>query len=522
MHFFSTEKDTNDPYFLGSIVLIKEDGVAKSVVIDGQQRLTTLTILFAAICSKMPSPKTDKLFEYLQDPGNEYEKVLPKPRLALRSRDSKFFSDYIQGLNLDALLQLDPAGLANDAQRNIQKNCRYFLDKLSSIFNNDIKQLKDFVQFLLMRCYLVVVATASERSAFRVFSVMNSRGFDLLPTDIIKADVIGAIKNEEDQKTYNDIWEDVEARLGRDGFKDLFTYIRMIYAKTKSKGTLLEEFRATVFEKFSKNPTALIDDVLVPFAKDFEDIKGAKYKSTDYAAEVNESLKWLNEIDNSDWIPPAIVFLAKHRNNSAYVNWFFRRLERLASCLHISGKNVNCRIERYATLITALEGDHDLSNPVQNVNLAEEEITDLMKAISGNVYEMASRRRNYLIMRLDSFMRDRGAIYDESILTLEHVLPQTVEKGSEWEQSWPGEDMRKLWIHRLANLVPLNKKRNSAAQNYDFEKKKRAYFSGQENVSSYVLTTQVLNEKEWTPEIVEKRQEELLNVIRRKWELSRS
>ncbi len=133
--------------------------------------------------------------------------------------------------------------------------------------------------------------------------------------------------------------------------------------------------------------------------------------------------------------------------------------------------------------------------------------------------EITARRRNYIILRLDSFLSDGAAAYDSSILTIEHVLPQTVKDGSEWSALWPDEDVRKVWTHKLANLVPLNKRRNSQAQNYDFERKKTVYFTGSKAVSSYILTTQVLNESQWTPDIIQKRQHNLLSVFKESWNL---
>lgn len=65
-----------------------------------------------------------------------------------------------------------------------------------------------------------------------------------------------------------------------------------------------------------------------------------------------------------------------------------------------------------------------------------------------------------------------------NVLTIEHVLPQTVDAASEWAQNWPDVDERARWLHRLANLVPLNRARNSKGLNYDFDRKKSAYFAG--------------------------------------------
>src|SRR5690606_10821286 len=139
--------------------------------------------------------------------------------------------------------------------------------------------------------------------------------------------------------------------------------------------------------------------------------------------------------------------------------------------------------------------------------------------LNSDIYYLTARRRNYLILRLDSFLSDGAASYDAKVLTIEHVLPQTVVADSEWEESWPTEEVRQQWGQKIANLVPLTRQLNSAASNLDFAKKKTAYFGGRKGVSSYVMTTQVLNTAEWTPEVVEKRQKSLLDVLEAGWKL---
>lgn len=104
-------------------------------------------------------------------------------------------------------------------------------------------------------------------------------------------------------------------------------------------------------------------------------------------------------------------------------------------------------------------------------------------------------------------------------MTIEHVLPQTIAEGAIWETWWPDEDERGAWLHRLANLVPLNKKRNSAAQNYEFVQKRDIYFRGTKNVSSYALTTQVLAKAEWKPDYLKVRQKNLVDAMMAGWDL---
>jgi hypothetical protein len=298
----------------------------------------------------------------------------------------------------------------------------------------------------------------------------------------------------------------------------------MIYAKEKSRKSLLVEFKEHLPDKYKTEgkykAEELIDDVLKPHAKALATVRNTNYEATDRAKEVNDHLRWLNLIDNSDWIPVAIKFLSEHKNEPKYVDWFFERLERLAAYMHICARNVNQRIERYSKVIKALESDTSLNDPVHAVELTDVEKKRMRTAIDGNIYELTPKRRSYLILRLDSFISDGGAKYEGKVLTIEHVLPQTVPENSEWAKLWPDEQEREKWIHRIANLVPLNKSRNSKAQNYDFaEKKKNAYFNGNKDGSSYALTSQVSIINQWTPQVVKNRQRELLEKLQEKWRL---
>lgn len=487
-------------------------------MIDGQQRLTTLTILLSVLASILEGKQRDTLSKYIQEPGNEFEGLEPKPRLTLRERDKTFFAKYVQALNFDKLGDLDEKSLDNESQINIKKNSQLFLQLIEKNLGNNGESIKGFVAFLLQRCFLVAVSTPNQQSAFRVFSVMNSRGLDLQPTDIIKADIIGKLTTDKQRDAYNERWEDMEVELGRGGFNDLFTYVRMIYAKEKAKKSLLDEFRNHVL-KVSNDPEKLVSDVLEPYASALATVRKANYEAVSHAEEINRYLRWLNRIDNSDWMPVAILFLSRNKNIPKYVEWFFSRLERLAAYMHVCALNINERIERYNDVIRALEDEHSFDSPAQAVELIGTEKEKMREVLNGNVYELTPRRRNYLILRLDAFLSDGAASYDPSILTIEHVLPQTIDDNTEWSKLWPDEQQRQEWVHRIANLVPLNRRRNSQAQNYDFSKKKEAYFSGNKGVSSYILTTQVLNSVQWTPEHLQNRQSELLEVLQENWRL---
>lgn len=516
LHSFYLAEPEDDSYFLGSIVLIKAEGKPASEVIDGQQRLTTLTILLSVITSLLDGAVRSDFEGYIREPGRMSQGISAKPRLSLRERDKQFFADYVQTFKFNELLALESAQL-EEPQQNIQRNARLLRDRLVSVFSNDTTGLIRFGASLIQRCFLVVVSTPSKKSAFRVFSVLNSRGLDLLPTDIIKSDVIGNIATEK-QEDYTNTWEELEVKTGRAGFAELFNHIRMIYARAKAQRTLLEEFDEHVVKK-SSSSEQLISEVIEPYAGAYLIAKKNAYVSTANASDVNVLLRWLNRIDNSDWMPCAILFLSAHKGSPEYVLRFFQKLERLAAYMHISGKNVNQRIARYAVVLEELMGSHSLEESVNSLELTENEKNEMQGVLNSDIYYLTARRRNYLILRLDSFLADGAATYDAKVLTIEHVLPQTVETGSEWEKLWPQDEVRQLWVHKIANLVPLTQQRNSSARNFDFDRKKSAYFGGRKGVSSYVLTTQVLNTPDWTEDVVKQRQGSLLEALKSGWDL---
>ncbi|SIR93097.1 Protein of unknown function [Moraxella cuniculi DSM 21768] len=510
------QRKTDESYFLGSVVVIKQDNKPKADVVDGQQRLTSLTILIAALTHHFSDEDKSEGQEILQQPAKKSQNLTAQPRLTLRQRDKDFFRKYIQELQFDKLNNLNiEHDCKNDAQRNIVKNAKAILKCIENKFNNDSTAVFNFFSFLIQKCCLVIVSTPSQKSAFRIFSVMNNRGLDLLPTDILKADLIGKITDKQDEHTKK--WEDLEQELGRNLFNELFAHIRMIELKKKAQKSILEELQELIVPKIPSIP-AFIDNELSSYTAAFRALKNSNYQIDQYQVEINEYIKWLNRIGFSEWLPAAILFLHQKPSNEQTLA-FFQQFEILSSYLHLSAKDVNKRIERYGLILKELQDNPKACS--ESLRLSDEEKQSFRKLLDGNIYnEMTAVRRNYIILRLDAMISDGGATYQhkDGLLTIEHVLPQTIVPESQWQQWW-SDDKHQLWLHRLANLVPLNKRRNSAASNWEFKVKKEKYFRGNNNVSSYALTTQVLDKEEWTPEIVEERQKELLDCLYKGWML---
>lgn len=501
------------PYFFGSIVIIKEDEGAKSEVVDGQQRLTTLTMLFCVLRELSEDPDfMTELDEYVRQKPNISRSIKELFRLTLRERDRDFFKKNIQ--QPKQLLNLIKKGniKRTDSQQRMFDNTKYLCEKLREL---DSERRTHLVLFIIQHCYLVVVSASDRNSAYRIFSVLNDRGLDLSPTDILKADIIGAMA-ESIRSEYTDEWESIEEELGRDNFRALFAHIRMIYMKAKGQKELSVEFREGVLKQVPENEN-FINDVLIPYSDAYKIVSRAAYESSNSAEKVNRYLKHLTRLDNSDWIPPAMAFFNRNKGNTDELIQFTRDLERLAYGMFITRENINHRIRRYGGVLRAIEKNEDLFGDGRPLQLSSQEKEKILQVLNGSIYPLPSVPKP-LLLRLDSLVAEKGASYDHSVITIEHVLPQNPKEDSEWIKWFPDEEKREKWTHKIANLVLLSRRKNRRASNFEFNRKKDEYFC-HEGVTPFALTTQVMKEPKWTPEVLERRQEYLIKRLKKEWRL---
>lgn len=498
-------------YFLGSIVLIKGNS-ADAGVVDGQQRLTTLTILLAAIRASaevgLQAEFTKRIYKSKDALTGADERFL----LTLRKRDAEFFQKYIQREDgFPKLLELQTELV--DSHRNLRDNALLFHARLQKMSPEERMIL---AQFILQRCYLVVVSTPDENSAFRIFAVLNSRGLDLSATDILKARMIGGIV-EGQRNDYTQKWEDIEEDLGRDDFNTLFAHIRTVFRKVKAQETLLKEFEDYVPDM--KRPSYFIDDVLRPMSQAYADISASSYSAPTHAEKVNAHLRWLNRLEFNDWVPPILSFLARFRESPVKVAEFVADMERLSYFMLVTKQGVSRRIDRFAKVLSAIESDQNLTADDSALQLTPSEQDEFYTRLNGPIYDdLSAKARTPLLLRLDSLISGGGATYDYQVISVEHVLPQNPKPDSEWLTLFPDPEQRLTLVHRFGNLVLLTRKKNSAASNWDFDRKKVSYFQ-KGGVSPFPLTTQVIGVDKWTPDIVEKRQAELMSVLESHWRL---
>lgn len=512
------DRGEDEPYFLGSVVLVKQPDSAHAEVIDGQQRITTLTILLALLRDSSQPELASELRVMLQEPGSAMKGLQPKPRLQLRERDAEFFQKYVQEMSsTDNLIGVKESHIETDSARAVVANAAAMRGALDSADWSPERRFR-LVQLLGQRTFLVVVSTPDLDSAYRIFSVMNARGLNLSPADIFKSQVIGSLPEDETKK-YADRWEDAEASLGHDDFAELFQNIRMVFAKERPRKNILREFPEQVLNSYIRSGAEkkFVDEVVTPYAKAFREIRDYSFVAPSGADQVNAWFKRLNSINNSDWRPPALWALKNHWDDAVFLDEFLRLLERLAASMMIRRVYATPRVTKYAELLKDLDAGHGLKAP--SFDLSDDDKKRTISALNGEVY-LNTQGRRYILLRLDEALSNSpGVKYDYKIITVEHVLPQNPKQKSIWHKTFTDSD-RSFWTHRLSNLVLLNRAKNSEAQNFDYDVKKAKYFTGKSGVSAFALTSQVLSTEKWNPKILESRQKSLVETLTREWNLS--
>ena len=475
LHSFAfRDDDFNElpPYFLGSAVIIKRANVPNSQIVDGQQRLTTLTILLSCL-RYVIEDKNNKstISSLIFQNEDELLGTLATFRLKTRIRDQQFFNEFIQKENGLLKYFSNPSALSteNDAQKQMIMNTKALMDEFQrKKYTQD--QLKLLTKYIIQKCVIVVVASTDEEMAFRIFNVLNDRGKDLTIADILKSEILEKI-SDNDQNAYTDKWEDCETKLGIDNFKDFFSHLRAIYAKKKADKSILVEIRE--FVKPTDNAKDFIDNVLIPFTNAYLNILKFDYKSTHFAESINKRFHSLKRVAHTDWIPATILFLAKHPSAPEKVNQFLSQLEKLTLGMEGMKTSLNERLERYSKVIGKIESSLDLYSTDSDLILNEKDREYIISTLN-NPDLYGKRLLKPILAKIEEQMNDGSIIIHFGDLSIEHILPQT-PTDNYWINRFSIDDRVKL-TNCLGNLSLITVRKNSQARNFEYLTKINVYF----------------------------------------------
>ena len=305
----ATKFDTNDEYFLGSIVTFENDKKQKEVI-DGQQRLTTFMLLLRAFYDR---------FTKMQDQGSKdfSERIasciwktdeMGKPDKDHLKIDSVVATDK----DKEEFLSILRTGIVtNDQTSRYANNFRFFLKKVDEFINNFPTFAKNLPARILNNCILMPIEAESQDTALRIFSTLNDRGLPLSDSDIFKAQFYQYYKqkSEDDRDEFIKDWKKLEETCEKifhpitgTPMDDLFTrYMYFIRAKRDNNKSSTTESLRRFYER-DKYSVLKQDDTfenLKDLAQFWEDITDQNRGR--FSEEVLKKLFILNYAPNSMW-----------------------------------------------------------------------------------------------------------------------------------------------------------------------------------------------------------------------------
>ncbi|MES5097824.1 DUF262 domain-containing HNH endonuclease family protein [Agrobacterium sp. BA1120] len=507
------DDEADEPYFLGSLVLIKPPGHLIGQVVDGQQRLTTLTILGAVLRDLAIDEKERAALDsivYIRP--NAFLAQKEAVRVLAHEDDRLFFRESVQ--TPGATAKEAPSGPPKtEAQEHMWDNARSLRKMAGALSVGDRQKL---VAYLLNRCVLVVVSTESRTAALRIFKVLNDRGLDLTNADVIKAELLAKFPDEAEIQFQAKRWREFENDLGRQEFEGLLETLRFIREENKNRRTLSDAYAERFKVADANDVRSFLTEEMGPTKVHYARLLEADASSfpKELQGRAAEALIGLNLVPNKDWLPVALsAFLTQGPERLIKT---IERLEGLAWTMQLTRRYDTQRMSRYVEVLKSLklsESELDAA-----LTLKSDERHEAEGALGGNLYNVfPTRVVRAILERLDRLLSEQPVSWTGT-KTVEHILPQN--PGAGWSQF--DEIQRAELTNKLGNLVLLTSRKNSGASNLPYPEKIRVYFGlGQHGSSTkratYASAQELAHTAEWAPDTFTARHNRHVNLLKSRW-----
>ncbi|MCO5385387.1 MAG: DUF262 domain-containing HNH endonuclease family protein [Desulfosporosinus sp.] len=487
-------------YFVGSLITIERERDRRYDVVDGQQRLTTLNLIFARLRDKITDDAAREEIGKRILPRNVLTGEAETPRLVLRNKDQTFFRKYI--------LENQPlTNLKMNEMEKPQRNLLLNLETIDGFLNGkDQRQLKLFTNYILTKVYVVFVNTDSLKSAYRLFNVLNARGLPLSNADLIKNTLFSLLDGQASlSMEFEERWIELEEIIGIERLDTFLGHHRTALKATKARGSLHEEFESVIMIS-GMDPFNFLDSLIIS-AQNYIRIQESDFVD----ATTLRALRSLHRVDYDEWIPPLLAFLNRpvtDMNESKFISL----LEKITMQNWVRRLGRTARLTVYYQLINAIRDQKNM-NDICKIFRTNAKNDEFLSLLGGDVYQQPFA--NAILFRLEEAMQDDSVtkIYSGRI-TIEHVLPQAF-KDDYWKDRFT-EDEHKVWLHRIGNLALLCGSKNYKAQYYGFDRKKKIYTERNKKVS-FDLTKEICAERDWTSTVIKNRHERLLKLAQSIW-----
>ena len=505
----------NGVYFLGAMLFIERERpqppsrlkpwqrpqMRSLEVVDGLQRLTTLTILLCILRDLDPELPNIRVQAAI---GGALG-AKPHPRLSIGEPDEAFFLKHVRAPGATRLLP-ERTDLSPSQQRIV--DVRDHL--VAALTGYDLADRRRLAQFLLERCCIVQMVAPDIDQAHRLFEVLNARGKPLARNDILKAELLGSVP-EASRPAVKALWDEAETRADSD-FEQLFTHIRAMYRLPEGK--VISDIRAIATETGGAQP--FIERVLRPSAIILDDIRSARHAGSPHSAAVGRYLRYLGWHSFADWVPPAMLWWLEKGRDADGLARFLGKLDRLAFAVRILGIGGSKRARRFGAVVAAIRNGRDLDRADSPLELTRQEL----RAVQHNLRDLHERNApaaKHLLMRLTE-QKTGGTPFSltPSEVTVEHVLPRKLGANSQWRVWHPDPAERERSTESLGNLVLVTKLQNDRAGNQDLARKLDVYFNTA-GAPIPAINEDLRGRSQWLAADIKAREAELIRLIEELW-----
>jgi uncharacterized protein with ParB-like and HNH nuclease domain len=498
------EPEKKGNHFMGFLVFVPETAQpgqhTRFHLVDGQQRLTTCSILLAAIRNFARRLNQTELADeihnyYLVHPlkkGEQHYRLLPK------ERDHDSYLALVGGGG-------EPTGRIADA-------LAYFEERLDGMFAEDPQGLRALFDAVCQRLEFMC-ATLEAENAYNIFKSLNSTGVPLGQSDLIRNFVFMHVPPGEQDEFDRVLWGPLEGRFARaDGtldeeeFSQFFRNFLMVGGRYVPPKDTFASFEAR-YEATGFSPRALAQE-LTHAAQDYSVISG---KSTDMDENVTKALAGLNVLESSTTYPLLLALFARRRTDSI-------RSEQLARCIEmlrgfilrrfVCGESSRGYGQMFVRALAKDDGDPARALEAYLLDRGWPDDQQFVRAfVTFPLYE-----RGYTKEILETIERSRGHKEPASLADaqVEHIMPQTLSAAWRTALGPSAEAVHKDWLHAPGNLTL--SAYNQELWNHDFQIKRARY--GQSNV---VITRELAAWSDWGEEAIRERGRKLANEAASIW-----
>jgi hypothetical protein len=495
-------------YFIGHFVLVETDKNEWQIA-DGQQRLATMTMIFAYVRDQLKN--CEDFYQALITSGEE-----KRPRIRLRPKDEEFFYEYVQTRGqFSKLYALD--NVTVESQARMCAAAEVIKAALQEMSNTELEAFAKFI----CRCALFDVIQAHEAGgAALVLATRNDRGMELSHADLMKFALLdGARMSEAEKEAAAREWEDLEDDLGRAPFGDLLKIVPIMF----SGDPILApgDLNAFVQYLFGHSSVELfLRDWLPRHGKALLDVQRESVGGP-HGAEINRRLRCLKQLKDQNWLPLAVSFLASHHREHDKVRRFFRGVDLIAFGALLGAVRPESREARWKRALAAKGDEAKLYHPKTGPLCLHEfdaetserdRFIERLGATFKRDHKRDAEKRALLLIRINACLPGGEALVREPGLTVEHILP--VRGAGAWD-SYFTEEQRAVYPHLIGNWTLIRREQNQMCGAKSFDEKKTIFFM--QGYPVYAITRMLERVTEWNPREIESRRQTFQSALFQDW-----